>query len=247
MVQTENEKYIKFGDCVIMKTTYENELRSLQNWINNVNNGLATGVPIIINPASADNTCYLINVVANGIEEEYPIYAVELKNISANLFKNSAYGSVTLNSAAFGELFIIIHHIIKEPIDMSIWRDIHPCVAKISQSLFGDGYYDSAAEKAVKEVESRLRELFQQLKPGVSVPVKVGDIIGALLTENGAYHFADLSTVSGRDYRRGIQFLFEGIFAAYRNPSAHTNLPYTRREAIEQIMLASQLMYILDK
>ena len=104
-----------------MKTIYENELRSLQNWINNVNNGLATGAPIIINPTSADNICYLINVVANEIEEEYPIYAVELKNISANLFKNSAYGSVTLNSAAFGELFIIIHHIIKEPIDMSIW------------------------------------------------------------------------------------------------------------------------------
>lgn len=230
-----------------MKTIYENELRSLQNWINNVNNGLATGAPIIINPTSADNICYLINVVANEIEEEYPIYAVELKNISANLFKNSAYGSVTLNSAAFGELFIIIHHIIKEPINMSIWREIHPRVAMVSQSLFGDGYFDSAAEKAIKEVESRLRELFQQLKPGVSVPAKVGDIIGALLTENGVYHFSDLSTVSGRDYRRGIQFLFEGIFAAYRNPSAHTNLPYTRREAIEQIMLASQLMYILDK
>ena len=230
-----------------MKTTYENELRSLQSWINNVNNGLATGAPIVINPALADNTCCQINVVAKGIEEEYPIYSVELKNISANLFKNSAYGPVTLNSAAFGELFIIIHHIIKEPIDMSIWREIHPRVAMISQSLFSDGYYDSAAEKAIKEVESRLRELFQQLKPGVSEPAKVGDIIGALLTENGAYHFADLSTVSGRDYRRGIQFLFEGIFAAYRNPSAHTNLPYTRRESIEQIMLASQLMYILDK
>ncbi len=230
-----------------MKTTYENELRNLQNWINNVNNGLATGAPIGINLTSADNTCYLINVVANEIEEEYPIYSVELKNISANLFKNSAYGSVTLNSAAFGELFIIIHHIIKEPINMSIWREIHPRIAMISQSLFGDGYFDSAAEKAIKEVESRLRELFQQLKPGVSVPAKVGDIIDALLTENGVYHFSDLSTVSGRDYRRGIQFLFEGIFAAYRNPSAHTNLPYTRREAIEQIMLASQLMYILDK
>lgn len=212
-----------------------------------MNNGLATGAPIGINLTSADNTCYLINVVANEIEEEYPIYSVELKNISANLFKNSAYGSVTLNSAAFGELFIIIHHIIKEPINMSIWREIHPRIAMISQSLFGDGYFDSAAEKAIKEVESRLRELFQQLKPGVSVPAKVGDIIGALLTENGVYHFSDLSTVSGRDYRRGIQFLFEGIFAAYRNPSAHTNLPYTRREAIEQIMLASQLMYILDK
>lgn len=230
-----------------MKTTYENELRNLQNWINNVNNGLATGAPIGINLTSADNTCYLINVVANEIEEEYPIYSVELKNISANLFKNSAYGSVTLNSAAFGELFIIIHHIIKEPINMSIWREIHPRIAMISQSLFGDGYFDSAAEKAIKEVESRLRELFQQLKPGVSVPAKVGDIIGALLTENGVYHFSDLSTVSGRDYRKGVQFLFDGIFAAYRNPSAHSNLPCTRREAIEQITLASQLMYILDK
>ena len=247
MVQTENTKYIKFGDCVIMKTTYENELRNLQNWINNVNNGLATGAPIGINLTSADNTCYLINVVANEIEEEYPIYSVELKNISANLFKNSAYGSVTLNSAAFGELFVIIHHIIKEPVDMSVWREIHPRIAMTSQSLFSDGYYDSAAEKAVKEVESRLRELFQQLKPGVSVPAKIGDIVGALLTENGAYHFVDLSTVSGRDYRRGIQSLFEGIFAAYRNPSAHANLSCTRREAIEQIVLASQLMYILNK
>jgi len=73
VVQTENTKYIKFGDCVIMKTTYENELRNLQNWINNVNNGLATGAPIGINLTSADNTCYLINVVANEIEEEYPI------------------------------------------------------------------------------------------------------------------------------------------------------------------------------
>lgn len=135
----------------------------------------------------------------------------------------------------------------REPVDMAVWREVHPRIIETSQGLFCDGYYDSAAEKAVKEVESRLRELFQILKPGVTIPTKVGDIIGALLTENGAYHFADLSTVSGRDYRRGIQFLFEGIFAAYRNPSAHKNLPCTKRESIEQIMLASQLMYVLDK
>ena len=200
-----------------MNTTYEKELRSLQNWIENANMGLAT------------------------------VGAVTTDTVSKNLFRNSAYGSVALNSAAFGELFVIIHHIIKEPVDMSVWREIHPRIAMTSQSLFSDGYYDSAAEKAVKEVESRLRELFQQLKPGVSVPAKIGDIVGALLTENGAYHFVDLSTVSGRDYRRGIQSLFEGIFAAYRNPTAHANLSCTRREAIEQIMLASQLMYILNK
>lgn len=79
------------------------------------------------------------------------------------------------------------------------------------------------------------------------MPAKVGDIIGALLTENGAYYFADLSTVSGKDYYRGIHALFEGIFAAYRNPSSHKNIPCTKREAMEQIVLASQLMYVLDR
>lgn len=230
-----------------MKTKYENELKSLQSWINNVNNGLASGMPIVIDPGSANNTCYQIKAVANGIEGEYPFYATELKNISANLFQNPTYGAISLNNAAFGELFIIIRHIVQEPVDMAIWREIHPRIAGICQGLFCDGYYDSAAEKAVKEVESRLRELYQELKPNAVVPAKVGDIIGALLTENGAYHFADLSTISGRDYRRGIYSLFEGIFAAYRNPSAHENLLCTKREAMEQIMLASQLMYVLDR
>lgn len=230
-----------------MKLAYEYELRSLQSWINNVNNGLASGMPAVIDPVSSNNTRNQIMAVSNGIEGEYPFYATELKKISAILFMNPSYGTISLNSVAFGELFIIIHHIVQEPVNMAIWHEVHPRIIGTSKGLFCDGYYDSAAEKAVKEVESRLRELFQILKPGIIVPAKVGDIIGALLSENGAYHFVDLSTVSGKDYRRGIQSLFEGIFAAYRNPSAHKNLPCTKRESIEQIMLASQLMYVLDK
>ena len=96
-------------------------------------------------------------------------------------------------------------------------------------------------------MESRLRELFVELKPGVTIPGKVGDLIGALLTENGAYHFCDTSTQSGKDYRRGIQSLFEGSMAAYRNPSSHENQILSKAEAFEQIMLASQLLKVLDK
>ena len=231
----------------MMKIAYEHELRNLQSWINNVNMGLASVGTVTTDLASANNTCYQINTIAEEIVKEYPFYARALKNISTNLFKSSAYGTVTVNNAAFGELYIIIGHIVEEPVDVAIWYEIHPRIVAISQELFCDGYYDSAAEKAIKEVETRLRELFQLLKPGVTVPTKVGDIIGALLTENGAYHFADLSTASGKDHRRGIQSIFEGTFAAYRNPSAHENLSYTKREAMEQIMLASQLMHVLDK
>lgn len=230
-----------------MKTTYENEIRSLQNWINIANNSLRSTGAFMTDLVSAKNICNKINTVSDGIINEYPFYATELKSISSTLFMDFGCGTVALNNAAFGEVFVIIRHIIQEPVDMAVWHEIHPRITGICQGLFCDGYYDSAAEKAIKEVESRLRELFQILKPGITLPAKVGDIIGALLSENGVYHFADLSTVSGRDYRRGIQFLFEGIFAAYRNPSAHKNLSCTKRESIEQIMLASQLMYVLDQ
>ncbi|NBJ02249.1 TIGR02391 family protein [Lachnospiraceae bacterium] len=230
-----------------MKIVYENELRSLQSWINNVNMGLASTGMVTTDMTSANNICYQINTIAEEIVKEYPFYARELKNISTNLFKSSVYGAITVNTAVFGELYIIIGHIVQEPVDIAVWHEIHPRIVAVSQELFCDGYYDSAAEKAIKEVETRLRELFQLLKPSDTVPSKVGNIIGALLTENGAYHFADLSTASGKDYRRGIQSIFEGAFAAYRNPSAHENLSCTKREAIEQIMLASQLMYVLDK
>lgn len=149
----------------IIKTTFENELRNLRSWINNVNNRLVSGMPIVIDSDSVNNTCYQINAVANGIKGEYPFYTKELRNITTNLFKSPAYGVISLNNAAFGELFIIIKHIVQEPVGTTFWREVHPSIVEIAQGLFSDGYYDSAAEKAVKEVESRLRVLFQILKP----------------------------------------------------------------------------------
>ena len=68
-----------------------------------------------------------------------------------------------------------------------------------------------------------------------------------MLSENGAFQFCDTTSTSGKNFRRGVQQLFEGTVAAYRNPAAHANLEVSKREAIEQIMLASQLIYILDK
>ena len=50
-----------------MKTAYENELRSLQSWINNVNTGLTAGETIVIDLASANNTCNQIKAVVNGV------------------------------------------------------------------------------------------------------------------------------------------------------------------------------------
>lgn len=231
-----------------MKNGYINELTELHRWIERTNQNLKPGLQFLCSEIEVQNVARQVYCIANCISEEYPFYAMELPKIFRTLFYRNLINSYNLNVAAFGELFIIIKQLISEPINTQFWTNIHPRIVAISKALYCDGHFASAAEKAIKELESRLREKFQQLKPGAGVPTKIGDIIGAILGgDNGLFNFCDTSTISGKDYRRGVKLLFEGIFAAYRNPASHANLPCTKREAIEQITLASQLMFILDK
>ena len=228
-----------------MKLPYENELYELRKWIDNTDATLQMQFLHIL--PKVQQVRQWISAIAKGTQTEYPFYAAKLPRIASILFIDNGMGAFILNQAAFGELVIIIRHIEAEPVVVQFWSAIHPRIANVSHELYVDGHYSTAAEKAVKEVESRLREKFLELKTGAAVPTKIGDVIGALMSENGAFKFCDTTTTSGRNYRRGIHSLFEGIMAAYRNPAAHANLQYEKREAIEQIMLASQLMYVLDK
>lgn len=223
-------------------------LQALHLWVHDINAALHRGEQLIIPDDVVNGTCQLIRTIASCIQFEYPFYAKELSNIASTLFVKSFSPMTpwTLDAIVFGELLLIERHLSSEQINLQFWNNIHPRINNIARSLYANGHFVSAAEKAVKEVETRLRELFVEVNPEKTEPSKVSDIIGALLSENGAYHFVDVSTPSGKDYRRGIRSIFEGIFAAYRNPSAHKNMEYSQREAIEQIVLASQLMYVLD-
>ena len=228
-----------------MKLPYENELYELRKWIDNTNATLNMQFPRL--SQEIQRVHQWINAIAAGIQTDYPFYADMLPRITNILFQGNGITPALVNPAAFGELVVIVRHIEAEPVVVRFWSEIHPRIANVSHELYVDGHYSTAAEKAVKEVESRLREKFLELKTGAAVPAKIGDVIGALMSENGAFKFCDTTTTSGRNYRRGIHSLFEGIMAAYRNPAAHANLQYEKREAMEQIMLASQLMYVLDK
>lgn len=225
-----------------------NQLDLLHQWVNNVKN-MPNLIGVSFSLSNAKLVCTWLKQIAEDFADEYPFYKDYLNHISKMLFiyAGNPIFITTLNPAVFGELCVIEWHLYNRPIDLQFWNNIHPRICNISRQLYADGHFSASAEKAVKEVETRLRELFIELKPTANPPAKIVDVIGALLSENGAYHFADTSTTSGKDYRRGIQSLFEGMFAAYRNPSAHENIEYSRREAEEQIMLASQLMYVLYK
>lgn len=230
-----------------MKQSYHSELEKLKKWIDNVKSMLSRQIPFIHTEQDAKAIFCHIEVIIANIQDEYPFYALALPDIKCRLFLSDDRGFKRLNFVAFGELVTIIQHLVAEPVAMQFWSVIHIRVKEISYKLYKNGHYSVAAEKAIREVETRLREKFVELKPGIAIPSKAIDIIGALMSENGVFKFCDVTTVSGKNYRRGIQALCEGLIAAYRNPAAHSNLKYTKREAIEQIMLASQLMFVLDK
>ena len=201
-----------------MKVIYEKEISAIKDWLQRTNAQLSTGAL----PAFLQTDCWRIQN--------------DLQTIKNRLFSapQPPYGMMLLNAAAFGELFIIIKHISSEPIDTRFWQDIHPRIIAVSKGLFCDGHFAAASEAAIKEVETRMRELFKEGKPNSPIPKDAAGLIGALLSE-----------ISGDNFRKGVKSIFEGAFMAYRNPSMHANLTCSQREAFERIVQASQMMGIL--
>lgn len=145
----------------------------------------------------------------------------------------------------FSELSVIERHLYSEPINIQLFSKIHPCIQRISGPLSADGHFPSATEKAIKKVKSLLRELFLKLKPGASPPPNAAGLIGALLSEKGAYNFTNDATASDRNYRCGIQSLFEGAF-----PHIEIQHPMIicifLSEKPWNNFFASQMMYVLE-
>lgn len=229
-----------------MNLPYETELNFINSWIDNVNAQFATNSG---NPVYSNNYHRVGNAlqsIASYVRSEYPFYSQELLRISNILFGSNTWtGVVWVNAVPFGEIVIIIKHITNEPLNMRVWHDIHPRIVKVAKDRFVHSFYSDASERAIKEVESRMRELFRESNSSGAAPKHAADLIGALLSDKGTYHFCDTTEVSGRNFRQGIMRIFEGAFLAYRNPAMHENLECSQREAIERIVQASQMMYIL--
>ena len=218
----------------------------LRRWVINTDEANGRGQTPVYNLAEVNKVASLSDMVAKSIADDYPFYSKNLPSIVRRLFPRLGNGFFSLNIALFGELYLIVQQLHEEPANTFLWSMIHPRISGIAKEEYLNGFYESAARKSMIEVETRLRELYKELRPGMTVPSQVGDLIGALLADNGDYHFCDTSDRSGRDYRKGVQHLFMGAFSAYRNPSAHANLELKREEAFARIVLASQLISVLS-
>ena len=155
-----------------MKVAYRGQLDAIDQWLRDINNKLTMG----ISPTFLLNDCQKMQTdlreVAEKIKHEYPFYSQTLPGIGDNLFRPDPfnYGLMALNVAAFGELFIIVQHLVREPVDMRFWQDIHPRIIEVSKELFCNGHFAAASESAIKEVETRMRELFKKGKPNSPTP-----------------------------------------------------------------------------
>ena len=105
-------------------------------------------------------------------------------------------------------------------------------------SLFLRGEYDTAIFQAFKEVEVAVRDA------GNYNPTDLGTklIRGAFNAPNGRLTDTNLPEAE----QQALSDLFAGAIGLYKNPHSHRHVSITAEEAVEIIMLASHLLYIVD-
>lgn len=135
----------------------------------------------------------------------------------------------------------------EDPENIAFWNNVNEEIKRQTKELYIQCFYESAAERAVRTVETHLRQMFRKLKPDTTEPRNIGDIINALLLENGAFHYCDTTNPDGKNFCKGFVQLTQGFFTAYRNPHAHNIHDLSKREAFEIITLSSMIMEVLSQ
>jgi uncharacterized protein (TIGR02391 family) len=132
-----------------------------------------------------------------------------------------------------------------KPLELDFWSMIHEDIIKVAKDKFEDEYYADAVESALKEVNSRVKEI---------VKSKTGEELDGARLMNKAFSennpiivLNNLSDENGRNIQIGYMQIFAGAMTGIRNPKAHANITIGRERAIHFIFLASLLMYKLDE
>lgn len=208
-------------------------IENLCTWAEYMNKTIAENRFKLLPKTEVLNLCRLIGIVAENVRYTHPEYSTHLQLIEQDLFCFPNMQGYQINAFLFSQLFFIVHEVKEHP-QNCFWSNIHPRIIGVAQAEYVDGYFDSAAEKALREVETYLRELFSQYYSGQGEPKEIATIKDRLLNDDTVYEF-DRQTPSGKNYFEGVKALFDDAFKAYRNPASHRNITISQREAAERL------------
>ncbi|MFA6867489.1 MAG: TIGR02391 family protein [Clostridia bacterium] len=123
---------------------------------------------------------------------------------------------------------------------------LHKKIYDVSYKKYQDGHYADAVETAIKEINDRLKKLYQKHKN----EEKDGrDLFNHVFNDDPIktlLKIADLSTQAGKNEQEGYRFLFMGAWVGIRDPKAHANELLSKDEAYDILIFASMLMKKID-
>lgn len=195
----------------------------------------------IYNPSGIHTIKNFLSRLSHDSEKEFPVIACRIFKLKDDLFYNSG----KINIITFWRIFDLLQ-ILKEQKIMSMWQYIHPDIELVSKQKFLDGHYADAVESAFKEVNKRIKYIYQTFNPN---DIKLD---GAPLMQNvfsstsPKLLLCEQKTESGQNIQKGYRMIFEGSMTAIRNQTAHDNIKMTPNISFQKIMLASLLMSRLD-
>ena len=116
---------------------------------------------------------------------------------------------------------------------------VHPFIVKASFRLLNSGQFDSAVLKAFKTIETAIRRRIKASADDIGVNL----IRRAFHPENGP--LTDMSLPKAE--REALCHYLAGAFGYYKNPCSHRDVDMDFLSAFERIVVASDLLKIVER
>ena len=122
--------------------------------------------------------------------------------------------------------------------NLDIREYLNPKIEHHCLPLFGNGHYPECAHTAIKQVELNLNK-----KLGIIGYKPTTETIWDKFSKGKGIR---LKVPFGEEQQENAKLLFQGAFKYYRNYSAHQDKNITRETALRIMLIASELLDLLD-
>lgn len=182
--------------------------------------------------------CSNINELSYEVRNKNSELYNDLQNIKSNLF----FGANFVNIYTLGRLVQLMRSYDYLSTN-DFWQFAHPRIIELSKNKFEDGYFSDAVQTALVEICEIIRKYRDD--KGLEEIISDKNMIYNSFKEN-LLKFTDSSTTSLKNIQEGYENIFPGVIQAMRNPNAHSNTRMEKADAARKIMIASDLMFMLD-